>query len=104
VIERAAILGMGRRLEVAAALGVNTRIAPREANNARLLPAVEVRGADAIVTLDSAMAQHIKLALSRTHGRVEGPHGAAKMLGINPYTLRARMRKLGIDWTSFRET
>ena len=103
VIERAAILGMGRRLEVAAALGVNTRIAPREANPARLLPAVQAHNGEAIITLDSAMAQHIKLALERTHGRIEGPHGAAKLLGINPYTLRARMRKLGIDWASFRD-
>jgi transcriptional regulator with GAF, ATPase, and Fis domain len=95
---------MGRRLEVAAALGVDTRIAPREADAARLLPAVQAHNGEAIITLDSAMAQHIKLALERTHGRIEGPHGAAKLLGINPYTLRARMRKLGIDWASFRDT
>jgi hypothetical protein len=24
-------------------------------------------------------------------------------LGINPHTLRARMRKLGVDWAAFRE-
>ncbi|MGQ9651720.1 MAG: sigma-54 interaction domain-containing protein [Phycisphaerae bacterium] len=102
VIERAAILGMGRRLEVAAALGVNARIAPRQPNHARWLPAVQAHDSDTVITLDTAMAQHIKRALQRTHGRIEGPHGAAKMLGINPYTLRARMRKLGIDWASFR--
>ena len=28
--------------------------------------------------------------------------GAARALGINPHTLRARMRKLGINWTKFR--
>jgi len=104
VIERAAILGMGRRLEVAAALGVNTRIAPRQANHTRLLPTVQAHDNDAVITLDAAMAQHIKRALQRTHGRIEGPYGAAKLLGINPYTLRARMRKLGIDWASFRTT
>jgi hydrogenase-4 transcriptional activator len=103
VIERAAILGTGRRLEVAAALGVDTRIAPRRATNARLLPAVQVHNGDTFDTLDMAMSQHIKTALSRTRGRIEGPHGAAKILGINPYTLRARMRKLGIDWAGFRE-
>jgi transcriptional regulator with GAF, ATPase, and Fis domain len=48
------------------------------------------------------MTQHIEAALEATHGRVEGPHGAARLLGINPYTLRGRMRKLGIDWARFR--
>jgi len=103
VIERAAILGMGRRLDVAAALGVNTRIAPRATDTTRLLPATTATDNDAILTLDSAMAEHIRLALTRTRGKIEGRHGAARLLDINPYTLRARMRKLGIDWTSFRE-
>jgi hypothetical protein len=43
------------------------------------------------------MARHIEAALVRTSGRVEGPRGAAALLGINPHTLRARMRKLGVD-------
>jgi hydrogenase-4 transcriptional activator len=41
-------------------------------------------------------------ALSRAHGRIEGPFGAATALGVNPHTLRSRMRKLGIDWRKFR--
>ena len=48
------------------------------------------------------MAGHIEAALARTHGRIEGEHGAALLLGINPHTLRARMRKLGVDWRRFR--
>jgi len=40
--------------------------------------------------------------LSATRGRLEGPHGAARLLRINPHTLRARMRKLRIDWRRFR--
>jgi hypothetical protein len=35
-------------------------------------------------------------------GRIEGPHRTAALLEINPHTLRARMRKLGIDWNKFR--
>jgi hypothetical protein len=31
-----------------------------------------------------------------TGGRVEGQGGAAELLGVNPGTLRHRMRKLGI--------
>jgi hypothetical protein len=48
------------------------------------------------------MKQHVETALARTRGRVEGPDGAAALLRINPHTLRARMRKLGIDWGRFR--
>jgi transcriptional regulator with GAF, ATPase, and Fis domain len=48
------------------------------------------------------MQRHIEAALTATAGRIEGPHGAARLLAINPHTLRARMRKLGIDWKRFR--
>ena len=50
----------------------------------------------------SCIRRHIEAALRQTHGRVEGPHGAARMLRINPHTLRARMRKLKINWRAFR--
>jgi hydrogenase-4 transcriptional activator len=50
------------------------------------------------------MARHIESALRRTRGRVEGPEGAAALLGINPHTLRARMRKLGVQWELYRKT
>ncbi len=53
-------------------------------------------------SLDQAMVEHIERTLAATLGRVEGPFGAAKALGVNPHTLRSRMRKLGIDWTRFR--
>jgi transcriptional regulator with GAF, ATPase, and Fis domain len=101
VIDRAAILGDGRRLEVAAALGV----APAEPP-----PVREVGGGSGghgirapLESLDSAMRRHVEAALTATRGRIEGPHGAAALLAINPHTLRARMRKLGIQWREFRE-
>jgi transcriptional regulator with GAF, ATPase, and Fis domain len=53
-------------------------------------------------TLDQAMARHIEAALERSRGRIEGTRGAAELLGINPHTLRARMRRLEIDWQRFR--
>jgi transcriptional regulator with GAF, ATPase, and Fis domain len=52
--------------------------------------------------LDEVIRRHIETALAATHGRIEGPRGAAALLRINPHTLRARMRKLGIDWKRFR--
>jgi transcriptional regulator with GAF, ATPase, and Fis domain len=39
---------------------------------------------------------HILQVLLKTAWRVEGKSGAAVLLGINPSTLRARMRKFGI--------
>ncbi len=91
VIDRAAILGYGRRLEIASALGVSAPPAPRSA-----------RPMDT-VTLAEANREAIEVALRRTRGRIEGAKGAAASLGINPHTLRARMRKLGIDWARYRE-
>lgn len=32
----------------------------------------------------------------------EVDQGAAALLDINPHTLRARMRKMGIEWSRFR--
>jgi formate hydrogenlyase transcriptional activator len=32
---------------------------------------------------------------------VEGPRGAAKILGLHPNTLRSRMKKLGIRRTPY---
>jgi len=39
---------------------------------------------------------HIIQVLLETAWRIEGKSGAAILLGINPSTLRARMRKFGI--------
>jgi transcriptional regulator with GAF, ATPase, and Fis domain len=46
--------------------------------------------------LDDVIAGHIRRILSSAGGKVSGPNGAAARLGINPSTLRNRMRKLGI--------
>jgi transcriptional regulator with GAF, ATPase, and Fis domain len=54
--------------------------------------------AAARATLDEAIASHIRRVLDAAGGRVTGPGGAAEQLGINPSTLRHRMRKLGIEF------
>jgi transcriptional regulator with GAF, ATPase, and Fis domain len=48
--------------------------------------------------LDAGISRHIRRVLSKTKGKVNGPDGAAALLGINPSTLRNRMKKLGIDY------
>ncbi|WP_197447181.1 sigma 54-interacting transcriptional regulator [Tautonia plasticadhaerens] len=101
VIERAAILGDGERLEVALALG--TPRPPAAAPGPMALPLSRPGGEeDGFVPLEAAMARHIEAALVRARGRVEGRRGAAALLGINPHTLRSRMRKLGVDWKRLR--
>jgi len=95
VVERAAILGGGRRLCIAAALGGRVTVPEESVDQA----AAEQQG---FPTLDQAMRRHIERALAVTGGRIEGPRGAAALLRINPHTLRARMRKLGLDWSRFR--
>ncbi|HAJ27814.1 MAG TPA: hypothetical protein DCG53_11335, partial [Syntrophus sp. (in: bacteria)] len=54
-------------------------------------------GTSPLLSLDEAMSHHIHLALEQARGKVYGPDGAARMLGINPNTLRSRMKKLGIS-------
>ena len=106
VIDRAAILGNGDSLELAAALGVATPLGHDRQSAAQLAHAASGATGHAqvqLLPLNEAMRAHIEAALHATHGRVEGSRGAARLLQINPHTLRARMRKLKIDWAAFRE-
>ena len=47
-------------------------------------------------TLEDVERQHILRVLEQTQWAIEGNGGAARMLGLNPSTLRGRLRKLGI--------
>ncbi len=51
-----------------------------------------------IGTLDEVNMRHILKALEITHGKINGSDGTAAILGINPSTLRNRMKKLGIEY------
>lgn len=118
VIDRAAILGNGRSLEVPAALGLGNQ-SPRAPEARSHTDRSESTGAGASRTepsrpphpqaavddysMDNAMRLHIEFVLKKTKGKVEGQGGAAELLAINPHTLRARMRKLKIKWAKFRQ-
>ena len=91
VIERAVILGDGRRLEIALALG-----------GQQASPALAAVGEERPVPLEEAIRAHIERVLDHTGGRIEGAGGAAALLGEHPATLRSRMRRLGIDWGRWR--
>lgn len=105
VIDRAAILGDGRRLEVAKSLGVaaNGPGASQTDGGAVATAAVPPSSVREVLPLDAAMKLHIEAALKATHGQIEGRRGAGALLKVNPHTLRAKMRKLGVNWARFRD-
>ena len=47
--------------------------------------------------LEDVERAHILMALEHTRGTIDGPKGAAQILELHPSTLRARMKKLGIE-------
>ena len=51
-----------------------------------------------IKTLEENEKEYIVRVLEKTYGRIEGKSGAAELLGINPSTLRSRIKKLGITF------
>lgn len=48
-------------------------------------------------TLEEVERRYIVQVLEARNWRVSGPRGAARILGLNPSTLRSRMKKLGIS-------
>ncbi len=82
IVERAAILSPEDTLEVSE----NLISAPVESETGRI-------GA---LRLEDIERDHIIRILNQTSWQVHGEKGAAKVLGINPNTLRTRMSKLGI--------
>ncbi|MBW2439681.1 MAG: sigma 54-interacting transcriptional regulator, partial [Deltaproteobacteria bacterium] len=55
-------------------------------------------------TLAEIERDHIVRVLEQTNWKVSGKDGAAEILGLNRSTLRARLRKLGIQPTNPRRT
>lgn len=125
VVDRAVILGRGHHLDIATALGAGFTFATRPAETTEeptfyevipessylqpLTPtqstataSVQPKDDFSILPLNEMIKQHIERALLRSQGQVEGKRGAARILQINPHTLRAKMRKLGIRWVDYR--
>jgi formate hydrogenlyase transcriptional activator len=53
--------------------------------------------AASVKTLEDMERDHIVKVLEDLNWRIDGPRGGARVLGINPSTLRTRMTKLGIQ-------
>jgi PAS domain S-box-containing protein len=58
--------------------------------------AVPTNSSKGFESLKSVERQHMVKVLEATGWRISGPKGAATILGLNPSTLRFRMKKLGI--------
>jgi transcriptional regulator with GAF, ATPase, and Fis domain len=88
VIDRAAVVSPGGWLELPEHWAVSIRQFPRAPELWRQAPRER--------TFEEHQRSHILQVMQQTGWRVEGPTGAARILGLNPSTLRSRMLKLGI--------
>jgi formate hydrogenlyase transcriptional activator len=82
VIERAVITSQGTSLQVLDRFENSRKAGEQEKQDDKALAELE--------------RDHILQVLRKTDWRIEGKNGAAAILGLNPSTLRGRMRKDGI--------
>jgi formate hydrogenlyase transcriptional activator len=80
VIERAVILARSTVVEIEPQFLMTTASSSEPSSN-----------------LTDMERRHIVRVLESTHWRIYGPQGAAAQLGMNPSTLRSRMKKLGVS-------
>jgi len=57
---------------------------------------------DQWVSLEEMERKYIESVLEKIQGQIEGPDGAAAILGLKPSTLRSRLAKLDLDLKQFR--
>ena len=89
IIERAVIVSDGHQLRLAEQIIASPADTAGE-------NAPEIDGKRVTQSLIELERDHILKTLNETGWKIEGPGGAAKLLGMNPSTMRARMRKLEI--------
>jgi len=93
LVERALIVTTGGMLD-----GSELLPAPAGASTFDAVAGAKGRFGES-ATLEDVEREHIRAVLERTRWQIEGEQGAASTLGLNPSTLRGRMRKLGIRRT-----
>src|SRR5882672_3235928 len=99
IIERAVILSPGKTLVIAdelrAAPTATARVATAKSRPVEITPPV-APATSHDSSLDDVERRHIESVLNQTNWMIEGERGAARILDLNPSTLRSRMQKLGI--------
>jgi len=105
VIERAILLSPGDILQLApdfCPTPVTGSSRREEAPNSNpksdqsLVTSAPTTANEGAASLDEVERRHIEAVLVQTNWMIEGERGAAKILNLNPSTLRSRMQKLGI--------
>jgi PAS domain S-box-containing protein len=102
VLERAVILATGPMLKIGSDLLPAPQpgpspIEPPHPLEAGSNSAAEQGPGQPQPRLDTVERDYIVRILQQTNWLITGPRGAAKILGVNPSTLRNRMKKLGIS-------
>ncbi|MCL2347699.1 MAG: sigma 54-interacting transcriptional regulator [Planctomycetaceae bacterium] len=119
VIDRAALLGNGKSLDVVTALGVPDRANPaagmshvnmsymsrwpEHAAFERMKKKTRWEAFQTVEPLDEMLRRYFGHVLTVTQGKIEGTNGAAELLQINPNTLRAKLKKLQIDLRKYKK-
>lgn len=90
IVERAVIVSEGPELRLAEPIG-----------NLFAEPLPDIQNAEGLnkghaMGLAEVEKEYIQESLRKAKWKIEGPGGAAELLGMNPSTVRGRMRKLGI--------
>ncbi|MBI4764636.1 MAG: sigma-54-dependent Fis family transcriptional regulator [Deltaproteobacteria bacterium] len=87
VIERSMIMFDGERLDL------TIPMAPRKSKDPLSAPTASFSDKPA---MDELQRRYINYILQETRGKISGPQGAAKILGMKRSTLYTRMKKLGL--------
>ncbi|HMQ49249.1 MAG TPA: sigma 54-interacting transcriptional regulator [Saprospiraceae bacterium] len=87
IVERAVVLTAGKVLNIRASFARQNEVVYTD----------EDHSAGAFLSFEDMQRKHILKALQKTNWRVTGPHGAAKLLGLNDRTLVSKMQKLDIN-------
>jgi formate hydrogenlyase transcriptional activator len=119
IIERAMVLARGPVLELApdslllssngeclmpgAGVAASPAAVPRGPSGSPPSAATPSAAPDP-ASLEEVRRQHILRALERCDWVIEGPSGAARLLGLQPSTLRSRVKRLGLQQRPTRAT
>lgn len=100
IIERAVVLSSGNMLTLAPDFQPIVENLPRPELKKpipALISATAPTPSKSASALEDVERRHIESVLNQTNWMIEGERGAAKILNLNPSTLRSRMQKLGIQ-------
>ena len=96
VIERAVLLSPGPELRLADRLEERRHMPETTQDEISIVETTPVRQ-DFSKSLAEVEREYILQVLEKTNWKVQGPYGTAKILDMNPNTLRSRMKKLKIE-------